>query len=54
LAEYYTRDEDKRINLEEIPELGGQPLYAVIDEKEISTTLDLKPPVILTMLNQLE
>jgi len=51
LIEYYTRDENKRINLEEIPELGGQPLYAVIDEKEISNMLDLKPSVILTMLN---
>ena len=54
LASYYSRDGDRRINLEEIPELEGQPLYAVIDEKEISSTLDLKPPVVLTMLNQLE
>jgi len=54
LAAYYSREENRRINLEEVPELNGVPLYAVLDVKEVTTTLDLKREVVLTMLNQLE
>ena len=52
MATYYSNHAEKKsIILEEIPELGERPLYAVLNVKDLTSSLDLKKEVILTMLN---
>jgi hypothetical protein len=57
LAPFYSDnkgDEQKRISLDDIPELEGKPFYITMDTKEVTAKLDLRKEVVLTMLNQLE
>ena len=55
LKSFYSCDSgQKRIRLDEIPELGNKPFYVTMDTKEVTSKLDLKKEVVLTMLNQLE
>jgi hypothetical protein len=51
LETYYSREEQRRIHLDQLPELAGQTLYAILDVKEVTSMLDLKKEVVLTMLN---
>ena len=55
LASFYSGDAgQKRIRLDEIPELENKPFYVTMETKEVTAKLDLKKEVVLTMLNQLE
>ena len=55
LESFYSGDSGhKRIRLDEIPELENKPFYVTMDTKEVTSKLDLKKEVVLTMLNQLE
>jgi len=57
LAPFYSDDGgdgQKRISLDDIPELEGKPFYITMDTKEVTAKLDLRKEVVLTMLNQLE
>ena len=51
---YSSEGGQKKIRLDEIPELENKPFYVTMDTKEVTAKLDLKKEVVLTMLNQLE
>lgn len=52
LEAYYNKD--GYIRLDEIPEIASTSIYVAIDTKDLTSMLDLKKEVVMTMLNQLE
>jgi len=44
-------EETGRIATSEVKQLKGKPFYVTLEVKELTSSLDLKEPVVLTMLN---